>query len=39
MIADIKEAFIANLPNLKWMDPDTRAAAIEKVDPLAIIYY
>lgn len=32
MIADIKEAFIGNLPSLKWMDPQTRAAAVEKAN-------
>jgi predicted metalloendopeptidase len=31
MIARIKRAFIENLPNLKWMDDDTRKAAISKV--------
>lgn len=32
MIGDIKSAFINNLPKLKWMDPDTRAAAVEKAN-------
>lgn len=31
MILRIKRAFIGNLPNLKWMDDDTRTAAISKV--------
>ena len=31
MISQIKNAFMANLPNLKWMDEETRAAAVDKV--------
>lgn len=31
MIAGVKEAFVENLPKLKWMDIDTRKAAVEKV--------
>ena len=31
MIAEVKAAFINNLPNLEWMDEETRQAAIEKV--------
>jgi Peptidase family M13 len=31
MISRIKAAFIDNLPNLMWMDEDTRKAAVEKV--------
>lgn len=31
MIAEVKTAFINNLPNLKWMDEFTRKAAIDKV--------
>ena len=31
MISRIKAAFIDNLPNLQWMDDETRAAAVEKV--------
>ncbi|KAL5014273.1 hypothetical protein ScPMuIL_008543, partial [Solemya velum] len=30
MIAEIKKAFIDNLPSLSWMDPQTRMAAIDK---------
>ena len=38
MILEIKTAFKANLPNLKWMDAETRLAAIEKVG-LAQTYF
>ena len=31
MIAAIKDAFKANLQDLKWMDPQTKAAALDKV--------
>ncbi len=31
MIVEIKAAFKNNLPNLQWMDPSTRKAAVEKV--------
>ena len=31
MIQEIKTAFKSNLPNLKWMDAETRLAAVEKV--------
>jgi predicted metalloendopeptidase len=31
MIKEVKTAFINNLPNLKWMDQQTRMAAIDKV--------
>ena len=31
MIVQVKQAFIANLPNLDWMDDETRHAAIDKV--------
>ncbi|CAG5128772.1 unnamed protein product, partial [Candidula unifasciata] len=30
MIENIRDAFISNLPKLDWMDPVTRAAAIDK---------
>ena len=33
MIAAIKDAFKANLQDLKWMDPQTKAAALDKVSP------
>ncbi|VDI14573.1 Hypothetical predicted protein [Mytilus galloprovincialis] len=32
MIAEVKTAFINNLPNLKWMDEFTRKAAIDKAN-------
>ncbi|BFZ24008.1 hypothetical protein BsWGS_27047 [Bradybaena similaris] len=32
MIENVREAFISNLPNLDWMDPVTRAAAIDKAN-------
>lgn len=32
MIAGVKEAFVENLPKLKWMDIDTRKAAVEKAN-------
>lgn len=31
MIAGVKDAFVRNLPKLKWMDSDTRKAAVDKV--------
>ena len=31
MIARVKKAFVENLPNLEWMDNETRAAALGKV--------
>lgn len=31
MINEIRDAFKENLPLLKWMDPDTRKLAKEKV--------
>lgn len=31
MIDQIKTAFKSNLPKLKWMDDETRIAAIDKV--------
>ena len=34
MIKEIKYAFEANLPDVKWMDADTKAKAIEKVSGL-----
>lgn len=34
MIEEIKDAFKDNLPNLKWMDAETRKLAKEKVSPL-----
>ncbi|RWS21777.1 Endothelin-converting enzyme 2-like protein [Leptotrombidium deliense] len=34
MIEEIKDAFKHNLPNLKWMDADTRKLAIEKADAI-----
>lgn len=34
MIAEIKEAFIANLPRVKWMDEVTRDKALKKVNRL-----
>ncbi|RWS12030.1 endothelin-converting enzyme 2-like protein [Dinothrombium tinctorium] len=34
MIAEIKSAFIENLPNLKWMDAETRKLAKEKADAI-----
>ncbi|RUS29055.1 hypothetical protein BC938DRAFT_481118 [Jimgerdemannia flammicorona] len=33
-IASIKEAFVERLPELKWVDDETRVKAIEKVDAL-----
>jgi len=35
MIGEITDAFAANLPNLAWMDEETRQAAIVKKDALA----
>lgn len=32
MIKEVKTAFINNLPNLKWMDQQTRIAAIDKAN-------
>lgn len=32
MIDEVKEAFKNNLPNLSWMDDETRKAAIEKAN-------
>lgn len=32
MIAGIKKAFIANLPQVKWMDEETKAKALNKVN-------
>ena len=32
MINEVKEAFKANLPNLNWMDDETRVAAKDKVE-------
>ena len=32
MIQSVKDAFKSNLPNLKWMDRQTRDAAIEKAN-------
>ncbi|GFS48803.1 endothelin-converting enzyme homolog [Trichonephila inaurata madagascariensis] len=34
MIQEIKEAFKDNFPSLKWMDPETRKLAAEKVDSM-----
>ena len=34
MVQGIREAFIANLPNLPWMDEETKQAATEKVRSL-----
>ncbi|GFU64430.1 endothelin-converting enzyme homolog [Trichonephila clavipes] len=34
MIQDIKESFKDNFPSLKWMDPETRKLAAEKVDSM-----
>ncbi|GFY69362.1 endothelin-converting enzyme homolog [Trichonephila inaurata madagascariensis] len=34
MIQGIKESFKDNLPSLKWMDPETRKLAAEKVDSM-----
>ena len=31
MIAEIKKAFIGNLPHVKWMDEETKAQALKKV--------
>lgn len=31
MIAEIKGAFKANLPHVKWMDEETREKALNKV--------
>ena len=31
MIGEVKDAFKRNLPNLKWMDDETRQAAMDKV--------
>lgn len=31
MVTEIKVAFKKNLPDLAWMDNETRAAAIDKV--------
>ena len=31
MIEEVKMAFKNNLPHLKWMDDETRAAAVDKV--------
>lgn len=31
MIEEVKTAFKNNLPNLKWMDSETMAAAVDKV--------
>jgi len=31
MIEEVKTAFKNNLPSLKWMDDETRAAAVDKV--------
>lgn len=33
MIEEVKTAFKENLPNLEWMDEDTRVAAKRKVRP------
>ena len=30
-IAEIKKAFIGNLPHVKWMDEETKAQALKKV--------
>ncbi len=32
MIAEIKDAFKRHLPNLEWMDDQTRRAAVEKAN-------
>lgn len=32
MIAEVKSAFINNLPNLEWMDQQTRKAAVDKAN-------
>jgi predicted metalloendopeptidase len=32
MVNEVKYAFKKNLPNLSWMDDETRQAAKEKVD-------
>ena len=37
MIAGIKKAFIANLPQVKWMDEETKAKALSKVNRLSKI--
>ncbi|GFY59605.1 endothelin-converting enzyme homolog, partial [Trichonephila inaurata madagascariensis] len=34
IIQEIKESFKDNLPSLKWMDPETRILAAEKVDSM-----
>ena len=31
MIAGIKKAFITNLPNVEWMDEETKGKALKKV--------
>lgn len=34
MIGEVREAFKANLPNLEWMDDETRALARQKADAI-----
>ena len=34
MIKEIKKAFEEHLPDVRWMDADTRERAIEKVGPI-----
>ena len=37
MISEVKAAFKRNLPNLDWMDPQTRKSAEDKVIIIIII--
>ena len=38
MIEEIKDAFKDNLPNLKWMDAETRKLAKEKVSVIIVTF-
>lgn len=38
MIEEIKDAFKDNLPNLKWMDSETRKLAKEKVSVIIVTF-
>ena len=39
MIAEIKMAFISNLPKVAWMDEETKAKALKKVHKQAKYCY
>ena len=39
MVAGVKQAFKANLPNLSWMDQRTRQLSVEKVPTKRVNYY